>query len=232
MGRHRPIKVGDKFLTTDNVEVTVVTYLDAKNVEVEDSDGNRRAVVARNLLHREIRWRKLDGSLYKSRKLMASKGTGTARQKMLKRCYIGSVWTSKLHGEFSIVDIVDSQNVTVRWKSNGEIQTGANTQAIYNCTLPDRTIQVVTPRLPVGYYVYMATVDGYVVYIGRGKGDRYRHAYNGRSTNKELNRLYFTGAPVIVEVLKEDMEYEAARQLEKELIAKYKPLCNEIIYNV
>ena len=42
------------------------------------------------------------------------------------------------------------------------------------------------------YYVYYAYgLHGELLYIGYGKGDRYKHCNNGMSSNKGLNRYYF-----------------------------------------
>ena len=42
------------------------------------------------------------------------------------------------------------------------------------------------------YYVYCAYgVNDEILYIGYGKGDRYKHCNNGMSSNKGLNRYYF-----------------------------------------
>ena len=41
------------------------------------------------------------------------------------------------------------------------------------------------------YYVYGAYgIHGELLYIGYGKGDRYKHCNNGMSSNKGLNRYY------------------------------------------
>ena len=43
------------------------------------------------------------------------------------------------------------------------------------------------------YYTYCAYgIHGELLYIGYGKGDRYKHCNNGMSSNKGLNRYYFT----------------------------------------
>lgn len=79
-------------------------------------------------------------------------------------------------------------------------------------------------------YVYIVTVLGEVVYVGYGKGNRYRHTISGKSTSKELNRLYFANAPMITEIVANGLDRKSAQQLEKTLIAKHKPKCNEVVY--
>ena len=43
----------------------------------------------------------------------------------------------------------------------------------------------------VEYYVYQVTLGDEVVYIGKGKGERYNHVLSGKSHNYNLNKLYF-----------------------------------------
>ena len=57
------------------------------------------------------------------------------------------------------------------------------------------------------YYVYGAYgLHGELLYIGYGKGDRYKHCNNGMSSNKGLNRYYFNngeGDCIRVEIIYE-----------------------------
>ena len=57
-----------------------------------------------------------------------------------------------------------------------------------------------------GYYVYGAYgIHGELLYIGYGKGDRYKHCNSGMSSNKGLNRYYFTnGEGVCISVENHD----------------------------
>ena len=41
------------------------------------------------------------------------------------------------------------------------------------------------------YYVYKVTVEDEIIYVGKGKGDRYKHATSGKSHNFKLNKFYF-----------------------------------------
>ena len=42
------------------------------------------------------------------------------------------------------------------------------------------------------YYVYAAYgLDGELLYVGKGSGERYKHCINGCSAVKDLNRYYF-----------------------------------------
>ena len=51
------------------------------------------------------------------------------------------------------------------------------------------------------YYVYVVVVDGEVKYIGKGKGDRYKHAVSGSSSVPELNKDYFNGKLIEVRIV-------------------------------
>lgn len=41
------------------------------------------------------------------------------------------------------------------------------------------------------YYVYCVKLEDEIVYVGKGKGDRYKHCLSGVSHNKGLNEIYF-----------------------------------------
>lgn len=43
------------------------------------------------------------------------------------------------------------------------------------------------------YYVYIVYVDGKPKYVGKGKGDRYKHAVSGSSSCPELNKDFYQG---------------------------------------
>lgn len=69
-----------------------------------------------------------------------------------------------------------------------------------------------------GYYVYCVFVDGEVRYIGKGKGDRWKHAISGASSVPELNRDHFTGKYIEVRLFSSRMSEQEAFQLEADLI--------------
>ena len=80
------------------------------------------------------------------------------------------------------------------------------------------------------YYVYCAYgVNNEVLYIGYGKGDRYKHCNNGMSSNKGLNRYYFLNGEnecIKVEKLFENLPMDDATHLETLCINHLSPSCN------
>lgn len=80
------------------------------------------------------------------------------------------------------------------------------------------------------YYVYGAYgIHGELLYIGYGKGDRYKHCNNGMSSNKGLNRYYFLngeGDCIRVEIIYEYLSKKEASGIEMNLIKQLKPICN------
>ena len=80
------------------------------------------------------------------------------------------------------------------------------------------------------YYVYGAYgLHGELLYIGYGKGDRYKHCNSGMSSNKGLNRYYFTngeGDCIRVEIIYEYLSKKEASGIETNLIKQLKPICN------
>jgi hypothetical protein len=85
---------------------------------------------------------------------------------------------------------------------------------------------------PTGFYVYVATANGIVYYVGKGRTSRYKHCNSGKSSNSELNRLHFAGVKFDVLLAESGLEEVAAFLLETELIEKLKPLFNSDRKNV
>ena len=80
------------------------------------------------------------------------------------------------------------------------------------------------------YYVYAVYgLHGELLYIGYGKGDRYKHCNSGMSSNKGLNRYYFNhgeGDCIRVEIIYEYLSKKEASGIEMNLIKQLKPICN------
>ena len=69
------------------------------------------------------------------------------------------------------------------------------------------------------FYVYLVYVDGHLKYIGKGSGDRWKHAIRGASSVPELNRDHFAGKYIEVRLCKHKNLTEAqAFKLEADII--------------
>ena len=82
-----------------------------------------------------------------------------------------------------------------------------------------------------GYYVYMSYYRGIVVYIGKGKGLRLNHTFNGESSNKILNEFYFRNMylndfPLYTKKVCEFRTEQEALSYEKDMIIKFQPVAN------
>lgn len=77
------------------------------------------------------------------------------------------------------------------------------------------------------YYVYSASVDGEVIYIGSGKDGRYTHVTSGKSHNEGLNYLYRKGETINVEIVAEGLSKADARAYEQTLIDEHRPPFNK-----
>lgn len=79
------------------------------------------------------------------------------------------------------------------------------------------------------YYVYIWHYDGSPVYVGMGKGDRWKHGNSGKSHVYGLNKLHFLGGErsLSCKIIKEGLNKESALVLESELIAKFKSAFNK-----
>lgn len=72
------------------------------------------------------------------------------------------------------------------------------------------------------HYVYVVFVNAKAVYIGKGKGDRYKHAVSGVSSSMELNRDFFLGKYIEVRFLEKYLPEDKALEKEKFWIAHLK----------
>lgn len=79
------------------------------------------------------------------------------------------------------------------------------------------------------YYVYKAFVDGELKYIGKGKGDRWKHCNSDKSSCGELNRDFYEGKSITVEKYKTNLGSKEADILEMQLISEYP---EDSLYNV
>ncbi len=70
------------------------------------------------------------------------------------------------------------------------------------------------------YYVYIVFVEGEPKYVGKGTGDRYKHAVSGASSVPELNRDFFNNLHIEVRILHGDrtLTEEKAFRYEKDVI--------------
>lgn len=70
------------------------------------------------------------------------------------------------------------------------------------------------------YYVYGCFVDKTLKYVGMGKGNRYKHCTSGKSSCPELNRDFYAGKKLHVELFAENLDRVSALHLESEFIDK------------
>lgn len=74
------------------------------------------------------------------------------------------------------------------------------------------------------YYVYTWYYKGVPVYVGRGKGNKWKHGNSGCSYVKGLNEIYFKGdrSKLICKFETKGVSKGVAKTVEKELIGAYK----------
>lgn len=81
-----------------------------------------------------------------------------------------------------------------------------------------------------GSYVYCVKVDGKNKYIGKGKGNRYKHPTSGKSSCAELNRDFYAGKDISVVLVENNVPDCQIDKLEKQWILTLIELGNEL-YN-
>ena len=77
------------------------------------------------------------------------------------------------------------------------------------------------------YYVYGCFVDKTLKYVGMGKGNRYKHCTSGKSSCPELNRDFYAGKKLHVELFAENLDRVSALHLESKFIDKNNDLYNK-----
>ena len=70
-------------------------------------------------------------------------------------------------------------------------------------------------------YVYFATVDGEIKYIGKGEAGRWKHCISGTSHLRKLNKDLFEGKEICVYMVKAGMTSDEALRLESDLISSF-----------
>lgn len=73
----------------------------------------------------------------------------------------------------------------------------------------------------LGSYVYFATVDGEIKYIGKGESERWKHCISGSSHLRKLNKDLFMGREICVYMVKAGMTSDDALKLESDLISSF-----------
>lgn len=206
------IKAGDKTTLNCGVEVTVVAYNNCEDVVIVDNKGNSRSTSSSELKTGSVSWAKF----------------GVKKASSLrKRFVVGSVVTSNKYGDFEILKVDNACAITVRWVIDGYIQENCKSSLIANRSLKHEVLASKEDTLnPVGYYVYVATLNEDILYIGKGKALRYKHVTSGKSNCLELNRLFFLGVTPTVEIHKDNLTDIEAQVLETSLIKSMRPKYN------
>lgn len=155
------------------------------------------------------------------------------RKTLGDRVTVGFTRSTKKYGEFCVVEDLGA-NVKLHWKCSNTFQVESKIDVIY-CRIKD--CNYIPKPSPVKFvkevelkldrnYVYIAKCENEIVYIGQGKGDRWKHCIGGKSHCYGLNALHFQGSVVTVEILKDGMSKQEAMELEYQLIKEFSPVHN------
>lgn len=77
------------------------------------------------------------------------------------------------------------------------------------------------------YYVYVGSVEGVIVYVGKGKQARYLHLNSGVSSCYGANERHFSGKTTDVEIVYNTESELDALELEEHLIVEVQPAWNK-----
>ena len=160
----------------------------------------------------------------------------SSRSLLHKEFPVGGRHTSETYGDFTVLEYVDSCTVNLLWHETGNTELSVSAERLRSGSARDtpeynKLYNYLSPK-EGQHYVYLARLSGEIIYVGSGYAKRYLHCRNGRSHNKELNRLYFTGTEVEVVIHKDGLSKEHSLGMEKHLIELLEPYCNKQRYNL
>lgn len=165
---------------------------------------------------------------------VADPSRGHSQQLKFKQQYaVGKVFESAKYGKFEIVENTSSIDITIRWETTGELQYGISTERIKSGTVvdtnkPSRWWNYLNVDIEK-YYIYIVLLKGSIVYVGKGKGDRYLHVNSGKSHNRELNRHYFChGNDLVVKIHMTFDDKDECEEHEHWMINFLKPCYNVV----
>jgi hypothetical protein len=201
----RKYVAGGKFMMNCGVELEIVKIHTKNNITVIDSLGNTGRTSEAALKNRSARWAfpHPDNRYFRYKlgdTFLSAKGyllTVVKRFKHFKYLLEDVDGNTKIVGH----SIREIRKWPFRLKSDG-----------------------ISPK---GYYVYVAHLGGEPLYIGSGKGYRWKHVNSGESHNYLLNEHFFLKEDkLIIEIFKDGLSQVESLQLEFELIKKHSPIYN------
>lgn len=203
--RSKSIKIGDKFKSNNHGEFIVIA-----------ENKNKYTI---EFLHT---------GYIKENCSVSTIYSGSIKDKSKRICYnipkefeSGASFKTEKFGDIIVDAYIDSITIRCVWKDTGRNQTFKAVQLRNSSVLKDKA-----RSSRDDYYVYSVSLDGEIIYIGKGTSDRYLHPNSGVSHVKEMNKLHFQGITFDVKVLKENLtEYEAEYE-ESQLIKNKTGLWN------
>ena len=139
-----------------------------------------------------------------------------------RRERVGEEFISNKGKKFKIIEYINSRKVKV-------VDENGTTKFTTYGSLVHGNVSDKIPRHRVSkrFYVYFATFNNEIVYIGRGSQDRYKHVHSGCSHVYELNRHHFNNDYIECRIEYPDLSYEESKEKELELIRLHRPAYNK-----
>lgn len=203
------IFVGKEFRLRNGITVTVVEAVEgSKRFNVVDSVGNIKSATRTQLRQGNVGWGEFGVKCY---------------QKGCEPLPVGTLFRLSCGVEVSVTHFESTSKVTV------EDEFGNSRVCLLSSLRSGKAMWKFGPKeLP--YYVYFVRHNNEIVYIGKGKDDRYNHPNSGKSSNYELNRLHFAGEFFLVTLFRTKMSEDEALAEELRQIEIHKPRYNKIGY--
>lgn len=206
-------RLGEKFTLNCGIDVVVCEYISAICVVIEDAFGNKKFTSYSELHKGKVGWNEFEVPIPLNG---------------ISRAMVGETYLLKCGTNVEVIERL-SGSVVVIQSENGD------TKKVSSNRLKNGEVYWKKSRLNKSpewdqkiYYVYVAKHENEILYIGKGKGNRYFHANNGKSHILELNRLFFSGVAVEVYLHAERLSSCDAEMIERQLIVAHSPKHNYV----
>lgn len=195
---------GTAFTLKCGTTVFIAEYINNSNVIVSDGKFSKKTSMYA-LRQGSTLWRPPN----EIRPRIKNKRGGNVEE-LISIIKVGDIYQSNNHGKFKIVSVNGFLKVGIVFENTLNFQF-TNANAIRTGAVADAGSWGNNLKASSNY-VYIATLDGKVVYVGRGSGDRYQHCNSGTSSSYYLNTLHFSGKFVTVGVVKDNLSLEDSHQ--------------------
>jgi len=145
---------------------------------------------------------------------------------MSRKFPVGTRILSQKHGWFTILRTC-AEGADIVWEEGGHKQFVSKSKMLAGTARNDSISG--NYLKPVGNFIYTASLDDKLLYLGMGVDGRYNHCNSGKSSCYLLNKRHFEGKFFEVGIAIDGLSGEQARTIEAFLILKFLPEGNTCV---